>query len=243
MTDRPLPPVAQDLRAYRDVVVVCAHPDDESFGLGAIITTLVDTGTRIRLVCFTHGEGSTLGAGDDLAARRDDELVCAADVLGVEQVRVHAYPDGTLSQTPAGRLADEIVTAAADADALLTFDHGGITGHPDHQQATDAAVLAGQRLAVPVLGWALPKPVAATLRAEFGAPFVGRDDDQLHIELAVDRARQYAAMACHGSQLTDNTVPHRRIELQGSVEHLRVLHQPTSTNRPSRYQEVATWMC
>lgn len=241
MTDPPLPPAAQDLRALRAVVVACAHPDDETFGLGAIITTLVDTGTRVRLVCFTHGESSTLGAGDDLAARRDHELTCAADVLGVAQVAVHAYPDGTLSQTPVGLLADDIVAAAPDADALLTFDHGGITGHPDHQHATDAAVAAGQRLAVPVLGWALPERVAATLRAEFGAPFVGRDPDQLHIQLAVDRTRQHDAMACHGSQLTDNPVPHRRIALQGATEHLRILHQPaTAAHHPSDHQEAAT---
>lgn len=233
-------PAMADPRGYRDIVVACAHPDDESFGLGAIITTLVDAGTRVRLVCFTHGEGSTLGASTDLAARRDDELVCAADVLGVAQVHVHAYPDGTLSQVPADRLADEIVMAAADADALLTFDDGGVTGHPDHQRATDAAVLAGRRLDVPVLGWALPEHVAAALRAEFGAPFVGREDDQLHVELPVERERQYAAMACHGSQLTDNPVPHRRIELQGAVEHLRVLHQPTSGTSPTHRQEVAT---
>lgn len=233
-------PVKGDVRSFRNVVVACAHPDDESFGLGAIITTLVEAGARVLLVCFTRGEGSTLGAGDDLAARRDDEVACAADVLGIAQVHVHAYPDGTLSQVPVGRLAAEIVTAAADADVLLTFDDGGVTGHPDHQRATDAAVLAGRRLAVPVLGWALPEHVAAALRAEFGAPFVGREDDQLHVELPVERERQYAAMACHGSQLTDNPVPHRRIELQGAVEHLRVLHQPTSGARPTDDQEVAT---
>lgn len=236
----PTPATGQDLRGYRDVVV-CAHPDDETFGLGAVITTLVEAGTRVRLVCFTHGESSTLGAGDDLAARRDGELACAAEVLGIEQVAVHAYPDGTLSQTPVGRLADEIVDAAEGADALLTFDQGGISVHPDHQQATAAAVAAGSRLAVPVLGWALPERVAATLRAEFGVPFVGRDDNQLHISLPVDRTRQHTAMACHGSQLTDSPVPHRRIELQGRTEHLRILQRPAAPDPHSDdHQEVAT---
>jgi hypothetical protein len=42
----------------------------------------------------------------------------------------------------------------------------------------------------------------------------------------VDRTRQVAAMACHGSQLEDNLVPRRRLELQGRVEHLRLLHDP-----------------
>lgn len=242
MTTRTPSTAASDLHAYRDVVVVCAHPDDESFGLGAIIATLVATGSRVRLVCFTHGERSTLGASGDLTVRRGDELACAADVLGIEQVRVHAYPDGNLDGTPARRLADEIVTVASDADALLTFDHGGITGHPDHQHTTDATIIAGERLGISVLGWALPERVAAALRAEFGTPFVGRGTDQLHIELVVDRTRQHAAMACHGSQLTDNPVPHRRIQLQGPNEHLRVLlHRPAATGaHPSAHSEVGT---
>lgn len=230
-----------ELQAHREVVAVCAHPDDESFGLGAVIATLVEAGTRVRLVCFTHGERSTLGASEDLAARRDDELACAARILGVEQVHASGYPDGELSETPVDRLADEVVAAATDADALLTFDHGGITGHPDHQRATDAAVVAGERLGIPVLGWALPEHVAATLRAEFGADFVGRDAADLHIELPVDRARQRAAMACHGSQLADNPVPHRRIELQGPMEHLRVLHRPAvPVSDPPDHQEIGT---
>ena len=49
------------------VLAVCAHPDDESFGLGALLATLASGGSAVDVLCFTHGEGSTLrGAGDDL---------------------------------------------------------------------------------------------------------------------------------------------------------------------------------
>lgn len=42
-------------------------------------------------------------------------------------------------------------------------------------------------------------------------------------------------------QLTDNPVPHRRIELQGPHEHLRILHRPASAGPdPTDHQEVAT---
>jgi N-acetylglucosamine malate deacetylase 2 len=209
------------------LAVVCAHPDDETFGLGAVVSAFVDAGTRVDLVCLTCGEGSTLGAGDDLADRRTEELARAADILGIREVTVHHHPDGALEDVPIQRLVDDVVAVAGEAEALLTFDHGGITGHRDHQLATDATIVAGRRLGVPVLGWALPEPVAATLRDEFGGPFVGRDEDDLDVTLEVDRTRQHAAIACHPSQLTGNAVPHRRIELQGGFEHLRVLADAT----------------
>ena len=212
---------------YRRVLAVCAHPDDETFGLGALISALVEDGARVDLLCLTLGEASTLGASEDLGPRRSRELGCAARLLGIERVTLGDHPDGGLLAVPLQVLADEVVRIAGDADALLAFDHGGITGHPDHQRATDAAIEAARRLDIPVLAWALPQRVAAQLDEELGVPFVGRTDDELTHLLAVDRTRQLAAMTCHGSQLADNPVPRRRIQLQGPVEHLRILHDPT----------------
>ncbi len=217
---------------FETLTIVCAHPDDETFGLGALISTFVEAGTRVDLVCLTAGEGSTLGAsdgpgaGDELARRRSAELTCAAETLGIAEVTLHHHPDGSLASVPVVALAEQIAAAASHTDAFLTYDHGGITGHPDHQHATDAAIAAGHHLDVPVLGWALTARVAERLRAEFDAPFVGRDDHELDLAVSVDRTRQHTAMACHSSQLRNNPVPHRRIELQGALEHLRELHVP-----------------
>ncbi len=225
------PPAADDTASVippaADVVVVCAHPDDESFGLGALISAFAAGGARLQLVCLTAGETSTLGAGPDLAIRRAAELDCAAAELGIDRVILQHHPDGSLASVPVEALAAEIVAAGPDTDALLTFDHGGITGHPDHQHATVAAIEAGRHLGVPVWGWAIPEAIAATLRTEFGAPFVGRDERELALEVRVDRLQQRRAIACHGSQLVDNPVPGRRIELSGDTEVLRLLHDPT----------------
>lgn len=217
-----------------EVTVVCAHPDDESFGLGALITAFTDLGARLQLVCFTVGESSTLGAGPDLADRRAAELQCAARELGIDQVTLLHHPDGALATVPLEELAAEIVAAGPEVDALLTFDHGGITGHPDHEHATRAAVEAARQLSLPVWGWAIPATIAATLRTEFGAPFVGRDEDELDLTVPVDRARQQRAIACHGSQLLDNPVPHRRIDLSRETEVLRLLHDPTLISGSNR---------
>ena len=50
----------------------CAHPDDESFGLGGIISAYVAAGAEVNLVCLTRGEASMLGADrSELAEARN----------------------------------------------------------------------------------------------------------------------------------------------------------------------------
>ena len=39
---------ATGLPSWTSVLVVLAHPDDESFGLGAVVTALVEAGARVR---------------------------------------------------------------------------------------------------------------------------------------------------------------------------------------------------
>jgi hypothetical protein len=90
-----------DLPAASSVLAVCADPDDESFGLGAVLATFRETGARLSVLTFTHGEASTLRGNDrDLAVVRKDELEAASAVLGVDRVELLEYPDGELAQVP-----------------------------------------------------------------------------------------------------------------------------------------------
>jgi len=183
------------------------------------------------VLCFTHGEASTLGADvADLAAIRAGELEAAAAVLGVRSVRLMSHPDGRLSEASLEELCREVgeTAAAHPADCLLVFDEGGITGHPDHQRATEAALVTAGQLGVPVLAWALPASIAAKLNDEFGANFVGREPAEIDLAIAVDRRLQLAAISCHASQSTANPVLWRRLTLQGTAESLRWLRPPRS---------------
>ena len=222
--------LAKALPRTGSVLAICAHPDDESFGLGAALSTFADLGVHTRVLCYTRGEASTLGpAVEDLASVRGEELQSAANVLGVDSVALLDYADGALSQQPAKALARDISVVAdgADPELFLVMDTGGITGHPDHQRATEAALLAAELLDIGVLAWALPADVAEALRSEFGVPFVGRAPEKIDIAIQVDRRKQLEAIACHRSQAIENPVLWRRLELQRQEEHFRWLRRAT----------------
>ncbi|MFR9775762.1 PIG-L deacetylase family protein [Micromonospora sp. MS34] len=211
------------------VLAVIAHPDDESFGLGAVIDWFTEQGVPVGVLCFTHGEASTLHAAPgDLATIRATELRAAAGILGVSPVRLLDYADGRLDQTAVAELAGQVIRLIDEMNPshLLVFDEGGITGHPDHQAATAAALAAARSTRRALLAWVVPETVADRLNAEFGTAFLGRPAAQLGERLVVSRVRQLRAIAAHASQSHTNPVLHRRIALLGDREHLRLLYRP-----------------
>ena len=94
-------PVAMHSRAgahlprWSSVLAVVAHPDDESFGLGAVLAAFLHAGTRLAVLCLTHGELSTVhGVEGDLYRLRGEELTAAADALGVTTSHSCTTPTG-----------------------------------------------------------------------------------------------------------------------------------------------------
>lgn len=228
--DRPV----RELPSAASVLAVCAHPDDESFGLGATLAAFGAGGASTAVLCFTHGESSTLGADrTELGQVRSAELAAAAAELGVEHVELFAYPDGELNREPIEQLAKHVCQVAdrVRPDVLLVFDEGGVTGHPDHSRATDAAVAFARDKCLPVLAWVVSEPVARTLNNELGTAFAGRTAEDLDFEVRVDRGRQRQAISRHASQATDNPVLLRRLELQADREVFRWLVAPGEGSR------------
>lgn len=227
------PPANQggQLPAWPAVLAVVAHPDDESFGLGAIIDQMTRTGASVHIVCFTQGEASTLNeTGADLHATRCHELAKASTELGVATVDLLDFRDGQLCAVPVAELAARVLSAIRkhEPDGLLVFDVTGITGHPDHVAATTAALDAARLRKLPVLGWTLPEAVASRLHRETGQPFAGQPAGRIDLRVRVSRQAQHRAALAHASQVSPTAVLWRRLELLGDHEHLRWLPAPAA---------------
>jgi LmbE family N-acetylglucosaminyl deacetylase len=211
------------------VLAVVAHPDDETFGLGAVLGALTADGAVAHLLCYTRGEASTLNeSGASLRQARAEELRQASSALGVATVTLLDYPDGRLAITSPDELAASVtrLTARHRPDGLLVFDDTGITGHPDHRAATGAAVRAARADGLPVLAWTLPATVASRLQDETGQAFTGQPPGHVDLCIRVDRGRQRRAALLHASQISPAAVLWRRLQLQGDCEHLRWLRPP-----------------
>lgn len=201
-------------------LAVVAHPDDESFGLGAVLAALASAGVASRVVCLTQGEASTLGPAGGLGGRRRAELVAAAEELGLGGVVLHDFPDGALDRVDPTLLDDAVEAALGEARLLVVFEPSGVTGNRDHRAATASAHRVARKHGLEVLEWGVPPDVAAQLNRELATSFRGIGGPGA-IDLEVDRERQLAAIERHGSQAVDNRVLWRRLELQGGRERVQ----------------------
>ncbi|HEY7527019.1 MAG TPA: PIG-L family deacetylase [Candidatus Limnocylindria bacterium] len=218
------------------LAAVLAHPDDESFGCAGALALAHDAGRVTRLLVATRGEAGTAdgSADEEFAARREDELRCAASKIGFDEVTVlEGHPDGSLADVPFSQLVDEIALWLSDRrpDAVITFGAHGVTGHPDHVVVGSATRWAIERLAesgiaphavyviAPVFG-------PGTQRYDL-SPEEGAASHRLDITSVAER--RIAALECHASQ------PDAREEastLRAALESEGVIYEGYTRVRP-----------
>lgn len=148
------------------LLIAYAHPDDESFGLGAMIAAYVARGVEVTLICATNGERGAvkpefMEGYDSVKALRLAELDKAIRVLGLQRLVLLDYKDSgmmgsetaedpeCLWQAPQEEVTRRVVNVLRDArpQVVVTFNKYGGYGHPDHiaiqRAATTAFTLAG----------------------------------------------------------------------------------------------------
>jgi N-acetyl-1-D-myo-inositol-2-amino-2-deoxy-alpha-D-glucopyranoside deacetylase len=158
------------LTAAPRLLLVHAHPDDESLWTGGTIARYAAAGVQVTLVTCTLGEegeiipeslrGLATGAADQLGGYRIGELRAACAALGVSDhrwlggvgrwrdsgmagVEANAHPRAFACgdlSAQAGALAE--VIADVRPQVVVTYGPDGGYGHPDHVRAHEVTMAA-----------------------------------------------------------------------------------------------------
>ncbi len=153
------------------IVVLAAHPDDETLGVGGLLAMAAERGHETVVVIASDGEAShpasSTHAANELRYRRRAEAVDAVAVLA-PKAELH------LLGRPDGRLAEHVDDLVVDLDAILAEHRGAWLlapwwhdGHPDHQACARAArrmaarSAAGRIWEYPIWAWHWDQPTAA----------------------------------------------------------------------------------
>lgn len=131
------------------MLLVFAHPDDESMSSGGAIALFAKKGAHITLICATKGEAGQRGepplcTKEELPKVREKELRAAARILGITKIHFLGFIDGTLKNIPVRELRKHIASYmnSENPDVVLTFNKEGGSRHPDHMQISKATTKA-----------------------------------------------------------------------------------------------------
>lgn len=166
------------------LLLVHAHPDDETINNGATMASYVARGVQVTLVTCTRGEEGEIlvpelahlasDKSDGLGIHRETELADAMRELGVTDFRFLGAPDrkwrdsGMMGTAPNERpdvfwqadvtdAATQLLQVIMDVrpHVMITYDTNGGYGHPDHIQAHRVAMKAAEMARE--AGWEIQK--------------------------------------------------------------------------------------
>jgi LmbE family N-acetylglucosaminyl deacetylase len=209
------------------LIVVAAHPDDETLGAGGLISAAAGRGIPVTVLVATNGEAShphsPTHTPADLAAIRRVEVLAAVRALAPEaQVRLLDLPDGDLGQhrnsleeaiwdeamreTVPADGTGEPPAGSTDATAPVTANTWLVApwrqdGHPDHTVAGAAAALVAERTGARLLEY----PIWAwhwSTPADGIWPGPGAATASWRLDLdETARTAKHTALAAHQSQV------------------------------------------
>ncbi|HEX7556596.1 MAG TPA: PIG-L family deacetylase, partial [Leptolinea sp.] len=145
----------------KTILAVLAHPDDETFGTGGTLALYARLGVDVYLICATRGEvgempEEMMAGFNTIGEKREDELRCAGDLLGLKSIFFLGYRDSgmpnsvdnqhpqALAAQPVEKVAEEVARYIRKLrpQVVITFDPIGGYHHPDHIAIHNATVKA-----------------------------------------------------------------------------------------------------
>ena len=129
------------------ILLVFAHPDDESSSAAGTTAKYTQSGVPVDLICATGGEkGTRLDVPLDVntATAREAGLRIASGIIGIRNIYLLGYVDGELGKADTREIADRLIDIMKKVrpEVVITFGPDGISGHPDHIAIGSATTFA-----------------------------------------------------------------------------------------------------
>lgn len=136
-----------------NVLLLLAHADDESLGVGGTISRLLAEGHRLQLITMSEGIVRLRTSSDDnLPAYRR-----ACEILQLEDYQTLGYADQQFDAFPIAELANAVTHSLSfDPDWIIT--HADTDLNKDHQIVSEIAKIIGRprKRPVRILGCEIP---------------------------------------------------------------------------------------
>ena len=202
----------------KKLLVITAHPDDESYLAAGTIFRNYQMGGTNFLVCATYGEKGKSHIKKPITQKslkfiRKRELQKVKKILHISEVLGLNLPDGNLTQHADKMYFRSLMFAKKiKPEVILGFGSDGITGHYDHKSAGRVARKVAKQLKLPYFAFCLPPKVTSQAldwlikkrSVKHYSSSISFDEPIFRIKINTSIKKR--ALRCHVSQLENNNI-------------------------------------
>lgn len=218
------------------LLVVVAHPDDESFGCAGTLRENRKAGGENAVLCATKGENGKSHLAKPvssarLKAIRAREFKNVMADLRIKKFRLLDLPDGKVKRDRE-KFHAEILRFAKRyrPDVIVSFGPDGMSGHLDHIAAGMAARKAARELRVPFVAFAASPLIAKHFgrlkkRRKFGVYAKKTVHAAPNLKIKINLKAKFKVLRNHRSQMDGrspfSSFPRKEVEKILSYEYFR----------------------
>lgn len=122
------------------ILVICAHPDDESLGLGGTIIKHTQKGDDVRILIFCDGESARESSSDKIL-KREKQALRATNILGANSIKFLKYPDEKLDAVSMLELVQKIEKFTKTWNPEVVYTHFWGDVNQDHKKLFEATII------------------------------------------------------------------------------------------------------
>ena len=189
------------------ILVVVAHSDDETIGMGGTIYRHVSHGDRVFVVSKTDGVGGRTGTVTDDIEKRKKSAKRASEILGFEWAEAYSFVDNAMDKVSLLEVVKCVEAVKSRLQPALIYTHSGADLNVDHRIVANAVLTAFRPQ--PNESWTEIRAFEVVSATDYGHESTTNSfSPNVFIDIALEWSKKQEALAAYRADMRD--YPHSR---------------------------------
>ncbi len=127
---------------FKKILVVAAHPDDETLGCGATIAKKITDGAEVWFLILGQGLNARGKHSENAFEELESNAKKAAKILGAKKLVMRKFPDNSFDSVALLEIIKEIEKIINEFEPDVVFTHSNTDRNLDHQLTCEAVKTA-----------------------------------------------------------------------------------------------------
>ena len=190
----------------KNILIVVAHSDDETLGMGATIARHTANGDTVNVMFMTDGVSSRSNSTNSACKERYLAAQKAMKILGVTNLHFFDFPDNSMDTVPLIQLVKAVESVIDHRNPDTIYTHYAYDLNIDHQLTHSAVMTACRPQRNSTVHTILSFEVLSS--TEWSSPSTPTFNPQYFVNSSHFWKKKQQALQCYAQELRD--FPHSR---------------------------------